>query len=172
MTDDEFIAAFEDRAIAREDWTHEAHVRMGWIYARRACHEQGLRKVGCSLPRVGDPCHRRGLPRTTGEVPTGVIVDKVREGLRQLSLANKGNADLYHETVTVAFVEIILHRAQAPGAAEDWPGFREAHPELFDRERSVLLDHYRQETLDSDRAKSSFVPPDFAPFSAEAKAAP
>lgn len=35
MTDDEFIEAFEATSISRDDWTHEAHVRMGWIYCQR-----------------------------------------------------------------------------------------------------------------------------------------
>ena len=34
MTDDEFLAAFEAAAIPRKDWTHEAHVRMAWLYLR------------------------------------------------------------------------------------------------------------------------------------------
>jgi hypothetical protein len=36
MTDDEFLDAFERAAITRAQWTHAAHVRMAWIYARRA----------------------------------------------------------------------------------------------------------------------------------------
>src|SRR5437660_457543 len=35
MTDDEFLAAFEAAAIPRTDWTHEAHVRMAWLYLTR-----------------------------------------------------------------------------------------------------------------------------------------
>jgi hypothetical protein len=35
MTDDDFIEAFESTAISPEDWSHEAHVRMGWIYCQR-----------------------------------------------------------------------------------------------------------------------------------------
>ncbi|MFP6582120.1 MAG: hypothetical protein VCD00_06130 [Candidatus Hydrogenedentota bacterium] len=35
MSDDEFIKAFEAAGISRDDWTHEAHIRMGWIYCQR-----------------------------------------------------------------------------------------------------------------------------------------
>lgn len=40
MSDDEFIEAFEAAAISRDDWTHEAHIRMGWIYCQQeeTCH--------------------------------------------------------------------------------------------------------------------------------------
>ena len=46
MTDQEFIAAFERQGVPRDDWTHEAHVRMTWLYARRASsYEATLDKV-------------------------------------------------------------------------------------------------------------------------------
>ena len=32
MTDVEFLAAFENCSLTREDWTHAAHVRMAWLY--------------------------------------------------------------------------------------------------------------------------------------------
>ena len=35
MTDDEFLRAFEDCSIPKASWTHEAHVRMAWLYLRR-----------------------------------------------------------------------------------------------------------------------------------------
>lgn len=35
MNDKEFLAAFEAAALTRSEWTHEAHVRMAWLYARR-----------------------------------------------------------------------------------------------------------------------------------------
>ena len=35
MDDETFLKAFEDCTLTREEWTHEAHVRMAWLYARR-----------------------------------------------------------------------------------------------------------------------------------------
>jgi len=35
MTDEEFLAAFEKQAILRDDWSHEAHVRMTWLYCQQ-----------------------------------------------------------------------------------------------------------------------------------------
>jgi hypothetical protein len=32
MTDDEFLVAFENCSLTREEWTHAAHVRVGWLY--------------------------------------------------------------------------------------------------------------------------------------------
>jgi hypothetical protein len=34
MTDDEFLTAFEELRLPRNLWTHEAHVRMAWLYLR------------------------------------------------------------------------------------------------------------------------------------------
>ena len=35
MTDDEFLEAFEECRLPKDRWTHEAHVRMAWLYLRR-----------------------------------------------------------------------------------------------------------------------------------------
>jgi len=35
MTDDELIEAFESHRLTREEFTHEAHLRVGWIYVAR-----------------------------------------------------------------------------------------------------------------------------------------
>ena len=42
MDNSELLAAFEASTISRPEWTHEAHVRVAWIYARR---EHSLDKV-------------------------------------------------------------------------------------------------------------------------------
>jgi len=36
MTDDEFLTAFEDTTLPREEWTHLAHVRMAFLYLTRS----------------------------------------------------------------------------------------------------------------------------------------
>ena len=35
MSDDDFLLAFEECRIPKERWTHEAHVRMAWLYLRQ-----------------------------------------------------------------------------------------------------------------------------------------
>ena len=35
MSDDAFLAAFERCHIARKDWTHEAHVRVAWLFVQK-----------------------------------------------------------------------------------------------------------------------------------------
>ena len=36
MTDAEFLTKVETRSITRAEWTHDAHVRMAWLYAARS----------------------------------------------------------------------------------------------------------------------------------------
>ncbi len=53
MTDDEFLHAFEACALTRADWTHEAHVRMAWLYARRETTlEQALARMRAGIPKL------------------------------------------------------------------------------------------------------------------------
>ncbi|MBX9789769.1 MAG: hypothetical protein K2Y37_12700 [Pirellulales bacterium] len=51
MTDEEFLAAFEQCTLPEKEWTHRAHVRMAWIYLRRG-------SLAAMLPVV-----RRGIQR-------------------------------------------------------------------------------------------------------------
>jgi hypothetical protein len=53
MTDDEFLAAFEAAALTRAEWTHEAHVRMAWLYSRReSTLEAALGHMRRGIPRL------------------------------------------------------------------------------------------------------------------------
>jgi hypothetical protein len=124
MTDDEFLAAFEACAFARPEWTHEAHVRMAWLYLTRLPFAEALEKV------------RKGIQKLNGRI---------------------GSPDGYHETITVAYVRVIASRLE-PG--DDYPAFRDRHPDLFDRTLTALLRHYTKERLHSAEARQGFVEPD------------
>lgn len=53
MTDDEFLHAFESARLTRSDWTHEAHVRMAWLYSRREpTLEAALARMRSGIPRL------------------------------------------------------------------------------------------------------------------------
>jgi hypothetical protein len=143
MTDTEFLTAFEAAAIDRKDWTHEAHVRMAWLYLTRLPFavalekvRSGIRKLGTAFAQAGDP---RCKPAET-ETPAG-----------------------YHDTITVAFVRVIAGRL-APD--EDYAAFRGRHPDLFDRTLSALRRHYTKKRLFSTKARQGFVEPDREPLPA------
>jgi hypothetical protein len=80
-------------------------------------------------------------------------------GLRRMAAA-AGKPEVYHETITCAYV-ILVQERRAPAGTEDWPAFVARHPELLAWKPSVLeTRYYREETLWSDRARASFVLPD------------
>jgi hypothetical protein len=51
MDDDEFITRFENCSIPREQWSHEAHLRMAWIYLTRHPMEQAVDKICSGIRR-------------------------------------------------------------------------------------------------------------------------
>ena len=51
MNDKEFITSFENCSIPREQWSHEAHLRMAWIYLTRHPLEQALDKICSGIRR-------------------------------------------------------------------------------------------------------------------------
>jgi len=52
MTDDEFLTAFEAAAIPRSEWTHEAHVRMAWLYLTRLPHEEACDRIRAGIQKL------------------------------------------------------------------------------------------------------------------------
>lgn len=126
MTDDAFIAAFEAAKISRPDWTHEAHIRMAWIYATRT--PDLIESIVCA-----------------------------REGIQRLNAANGVGEELYHETVTAAFMTLVHARLVEGGT---WEEFRAANPALFDRDNPILHRYYTPEIIKSDLARTQFVKSD------------
>jgi hypothetical protein len=67
-----------------------------------------------------------------------------------------GKPELYHETITVAFLAAIAE-CRARTNAADWNEFIAANPDLLDK--NVLLRWYSKEQLDSQLARTTFVLP-------------
>ena len=77
--------------------------------------------------------------------------------LRRFAAA-QGKPQLYHETITWAFLFIIHERmAQAPGA--DWEAFIAQNDDLLRWKPSVLERYYPGEVLQSELARRVFVLP-------------
>jgi hypothetical protein len=79
----------------------------------------------------------------------------MRDGLRALA-GKLGKPDLYHETVTVAFMALVAERSSSMD--RDWDAFIEAHPELCGR--GLLESYYSQALLASGAARTTFALPD------------
>jgi hypothetical protein len=88
--------------------------------------------------------------------PAAEAVSRFEASLRRFAAA-LGKPDLYHETITWAFLLLIAdRRARAPQAS--WREFEEANPDLF--RKDVLLRYYHEETLRSSLARRTFLFPD------------
>ncbi len=74
--------------------------------------------------------------------------------------AAQGKAQRYHETITWAYLLLIRERIARAGSAQSWEEFAERNPDLLVWKGGMLTTLYRQETLDSDLARQTFVLPD------------
>jgi hypothetical protein len=80
------------------------------------------------------------------------------EGLRRFA-ERQNKPNLYHETITVAYVLLINERLAACRDL-NWPQFADCNADLLTWRPSILDRYYRPETLSSARAKRTFVMPD------------
>ena len=72
----------------------------------------------------------------------------------------KGKPQLYHETITWAFLLLIRERmARAPGP-QTWTQFAANNHDLLNWEDNVLKRYYQAGTLSSDLARHTFLFPD------------
>ena len=92
---------------------------------------------------------------------------KFSAGLKRFAAAN-GKPNLYHETITWAYVFLIHERRARMGGEQRWPEFVEANPDLFDWKDNILKSYYQDHTLKSDMARRTFVFPDRFPRSGAA----
>jgi len=80
-------------------------------------------------------------------------------GLRRFAAAN-GKPDLYHETITTAYVLLINERLDGTARTLAWETFAGRNPDLLSWRPSVLDRYYHLDTLKSERARRTFVLPD------------
>ena len=80
-------------------------------------------------------------------------------GLRRFAAA-QGKPDLFHETITTAYLLLINERLDDGGRALVWEEFAARNADLLTWKPSILARYYREETLASARAKRTFVMPD------------
>jgi hypothetical protein len=137
MTGDELIKQFEEGTTPAETFHHADHVRLAFEYLCRFPALEALEKFSAALKRFA---------------------------------AVQGKADRYHETITWAYLLLIRERQARAGCAQTscaqaplvqtWEEFAERNADLLIWKGGVLTTLYRQETLDSDLARHTFVLPD------------
>jgi hypothetical protein len=131
MTDDAFLTAFERCELTKADWTHAAHVRVGWLYL------------------------------ATGD-PFDCVLTRVRRAIQRFNLVVLDKPEGYHETITHAFLRLIVARREADGMDTDFASFRSTHADLFSSK--ILGKYYSKALLDSLEARQRFVLPDLEPL--------
>lgn len=88
------------------------------------------------------------------------------EALRRFSsalirfAAANGKPNLYHETITWAFLLLIRERIARAGDSQTWAEFSANNPDLLNGNENILKKYYRPETLSSEMAKRVFLFPD------------
>jgi hypothetical protein len=76
------------------------------------------------------------------------------DGLRRYA-AHIGKPEVYHATITWAYLLLVNERLERGGHARSWAEFERDHPELFARD--LLQRYYTPETMASPVARRVFV---------------
>jgi hypothetical protein len=92
--------------------------------------------------------------------PPARALDRFAEALKAFA-AGRGKPELYHETITWAFLLLIQER-RARDAAADFEAFAAGNPDLLAWQPSILDRYYRKETLGSPLARRVFLMPDYS----------
>ena len=134
--DAEFLRQFESLALPFEQWTHRAHVRVGFLYLRDHGFDTALARVRAGIQTYN--AHNK-VP----ESPTSG----------------------YSETTTRAFLHLIAATIAAYGEMLPAPTsahFCDHHPQLMTRHALRLF--YSPRRRMHPLAKAQFVEPDLAPL--------
>jgi hypothetical protein len=79
--------------------------------------------------------------------------------LRRFAEAH-GKPELYHETITWAYVFLIRERMARAGKKQSWDEFAWNNPDMLAWKGGILTRYYRAETLTSDLARAVFILPE------------
>ncbi|HEY4273975.1 MAG TPA: hypothetical protein VGM68_00705 [Rhizomicrobium sp.] len=85
---------------------------------------------------------------------------KIYCGVLKQMTARIGKPEVFHQTVTLAFLALIAERMES-GREQDFQSFADANPDLM--EKSALARWYSPEKLQAPFARRSFALPDRAP---------
>lgn len=85
----------------------------------------------------------------------GEAISRFSGGLKRLA-ARAGKPEIYHETITVAFLALINER-RARDTTGTWPEFKRSNSDLFDKR--CLQKWYGAEQLRSELARRTFCLP-------------
>lgn len=131
MTDDQFLAAFENCSLRGEHFHHADHVRMGFLYL---CRFPALEALRCFSAALMNFAAANGKPDRYHETITWAFLLLIRER--------------------------VARWCQQSGRQPGWDEFARDNSDLLDWKGNILRQYYRDETLASEFAKRTFVFPD------------
>lgn len=90
MSDEEFLAAFERCSFQRHEWTHEAHIRMAWLYLSRLPFPLALQRVREGILRLNASHGSSGYHETITVAFCVLLSDRITagEGYKEFCTAN------------------------------------------------------------------------------------
>ena len=86
-------------------------------------------------------------------------LSRFSSALARFATAN-GKPNLYHETITWAYLLLIRERVARANFPQTWAEFSATNTDLLRWDDSILKKYYRPETLTSELARSVFLFPD------------
>ena len=91
------------------------------------------------------------------------LLDSIKRysGALQRLTRKLGVPTKYHETITWFYLIKTAERC-AGKAQTDWAAFKNANPDLFERNPSLVQQYYSESLLSSDDARQAFVFPDLS----------
>jgi hypothetical protein len=92
------------------------------------------------------------------DYPVLQALERFCASLKQFARAH-GKEDLYHETITWAYV-LLIHERMSRAERRDWEAFASENPDLLVWKDGILQQYYSEKTLRSPLAKEVFVFPD------------
>ncbi|HXH40530.1 MAG TPA: hypothetical protein VNN08_18000 [Thermoanaerobaculia bacterium] len=113
----------------------------------------------CTLPN--DRFHHRDHIRLAWiylrDLPLLEALGRFTTSLKRFATAN-GHPELYHETITWAYL-LLIHERMQRNSARDFESFAKENADLFAWKPSILDRYYDRVTLDSELARRTFVMP-------------
>lgn len=94
-----------------------------------------------------------------GRLPLLAAAGRFVANLKRFAAAH-GKPQLYHETITLAYLLLIHDRIVTRGRGRSWSEFAGANPDLLSWRPSILDRYYSSTRLESQVARDTFVWPD------------
>lgn len=131
---DRLVQAFIDCSLTREEWTHEAHLKVGLWHCLKFTYGDALDLLREHIKRYNVAC--------------GIANTKTQG---------------YHETITRCYLSLIFSFVREADMALSIDELVQGLIQTYE-DRSLLLQYYSPECLFSERARLEWVEPDRQPL--------